>query len=181
MQSEILPMSLQFPAMTMAGVDIELDDITKDIIDETRFWVEASTDEVHELWGRIAKDADKNGNTSGTRYNWKDFSNTQLRIGEWGPHPLTICIRWITINDMLIGFYGSEALVVHYEMIEHFLMLVSLSYRCGLHCYSSSFVSRINGLQTEIQRFNFSKTLVTLTKRKQTEEAPSALKESKTE
>ncbi len=183
--NDLVPMSVKFPPLQMVALDVELEASTKEKVAKTQCWVEASDDECTRLWEDLAIDENtERGAEGGKRVKWSDHGIAQITIGTYGVYPLTIVIRWAIVDGILVGFFGSDAPVVHFLMMEHFLTLNSLSYRCGLHRYAESFrfSFRHNNIHEEIKRFDYAQSLTVLAKRKQEqEENGTPCKETKTQ
>ncbi len=169
MSEDMSPMSMQFPSTEMVGVDVFVSDSIQEHIRKTKYWVAASDFEVTKLYQHFAKQEEKTKEHK--RYHWYNSNIVvQIQIGKYGTHPIVIIIRWATINGIQVGFFESNGCVVHFEMMDHFLRLVSASFRCGLHCNVENFESRIHDMQTDIQRFEYVESLVVIAKQKQMQE-----------
>ena len=172
MATEPEPMEVKFSPTIVVGMTPVLDPETIDLFDKTRYWVEAGDNDMQAAWQRLSLEGRQLDTDKGRiRYTWIETNHIkQLQIGKYGDAPLTIKIRWAMVNDLMIAFYGSDAYVIDYRMMEHFLLLSSRSFRCGLHCDADTFGFRIHGMHDEVKRFEYANALIVLAKRKQEEE-----------
>jgi hypothetical protein len=140
-------MTQEFPPIVILPIDRDPTNFDPRF-GKTQYWVEASSDDALHLWQQFATQAREFcPNDLNKRYEWKsDCSGVGMTIATWHyennpqeKNPITIGIKWATIENVLVGFYGSDAVIVDWRKIEHFLDLHSPSFHRGLHVDTVNF------------------------------------------
>ncbi len=88
---------------------------------KTQFVVEATGCEVLMLWGQFSTESMTKGKDN--TYTWvQHYQGHMITVGEFHGFPVTIALRWFTINGVLVMFWEPISRVVDHEMIKDWLL-----------------------------------------------------------